>query len=193
RKIPKETRYVGLDISSNLIKDAKQYISPTTPHTFIVHDITKPLPLKKELQFTHATCILALQNIEEPQKVFANIRPYMQPGAKLLLVMNHPAFRIPRQSSWGFDEATKIQYRKLNAYMSPQQIPIQMNPGKSEESTLSFHYPLSSYSLWLKENGFAIELIEEWCSDKTSTGAAAKWENRARKEFPLFLTILATL
>jgi hypothetical protein len=34
--------------------------------------------------------------------------------------------------------------------------------------------------------------MEEWCSDKKSEGAAARMEDRARKEFPLFLTILAS-
>jgi hypothetical protein len=35
----------------------------------------------------------------------------------------------------------------------------------------------------------AVELIEEWYSDKTSEGSQAKRENRARTEFPLFLAI----
>lgn len=193
RKIPKKTEYVGLDISPELIKAAKQYLPEEASHRFIVHDVTKPLPLAKESKFSHAACILAIQNIEEPAKVFANIRPFLHPGAKFLIVMNHPAFRIPRQSSWGFDEATKIQYRKINGYMTAQKIPIQMHPGKGSVTTISFHYPLSAYSKWLKENGFTIDVIEELCSDKVSTGGAAKWENRARREFPLFLTILATL
>ena len=43
----------------------------------------------------------------------------------------------------------------------------------------------------LKEAGFFIELNEEWCSDKKSTGKMAKVENRCRSEFPLFLTFVA--
>jgi SAM-dependent methyltransferase len=188
RKIPKQVGYTGLDISSKLIQAAKSY----SKHPFIVHDITKPFPIPSEQKFSHAACLLAIQNIEAPENVFRNVAPYLLPKSKLLLVMNHPSFRIPRQSNWGFDEAAKLQYRKINCYMSPQKIPIQMNPGKSQEVTWSFHYPLSSYSDWLRKNGFYIEKIEEWCSDKQSTGKAARWENRARKEFPLFLAILAT-
>jgi hypothetical protein len=33
--------------------------------------------------------------------------------------------------------------------------------------------------------------LEEWTSDKVSIGKAAKGENRARAEFPLFLVIKA--
>jgi hypothetical protein len=33
--------------------------------------------------------------------------------------------------------------------------------------------------------------MEEWTSDKVSVGKAAKGENRARAEFPLFMAIRA--
>jgi len=38
-----------------------------------------------------------------------------------------------------------------------------------------------------------IEKIEEWASDKDSVGKAAKMENRARAEIPLFMAIQAKL
>jgi hypothetical protein len=43
----------------------------------------------------------------------------------------------------------------------------------------------------LFENGFAIEKIEEWTSEKQSEGKMARAENRARDEFPMFMAILA--
>lgn len=76
--------------------------------------------------------------------------------------------------------------------MSPMTIPINMNPSdKSSEVTMSYHYPISAYSKMLNAAGFAIELIEEWTSDKESEGRAAKMENRSRAEIPLFMAILA--
>ena len=73
-----------------------------------------------------------------------------------------------------------------------KEIPIVAHPGKKEsEETWSFHYPLSAYSEMLFDNGFCIEKIEEWISDKKSTGSKAKMEDRARKEFPLFMAIIA--
>lgn len=71
-------------------------------------------------------------------------------------------------------------------------IPINMNPSdRGSEVTMSYHFPLSSYSKMLKDAGFVIELIEEWTSDKESQGKAARMENRSRSEIPLFLAIKA--
>jgi hypothetical protein len=72
-------------------------------------------------------------------------------------------------------------------------IPIQAHPsqGTSSESTPSFHFPLSSLTKWLYEAGFLIEQMDEWCSDKKSTGKYAKREDRSRKEIPLFLMVKA--
>lgn len=110
----------------------------------------------------------------------------------LLIVLNHPAFRISRQSSWGIDPNSKIQYRRIDRYMTPINIPITAHPGeKHSEFTWSYHLPLWEYSRMLKDNGFAIELIEEWTSDKESVGKASKMENRSRAEIPLFMAILA--
>lgn len=191
RHIPKNIPYVGVDASPSLIKAAQKNAFPK--HTFITGDITKPLKLQQK-DFSHAAVILAIQNVEHPQSVFANASQYLRKSGRLVIVMNHPCFRIPRQSSWGIDQDKKIQYRRIDRYSSPMSIPIQANPGKGEksEATWSFHYPLASYSRWLYETGFSIDLIEEWHSDKQSTGKAAKMENRSRAEIPLFLCLAAT-
>lgn len=191
RHVPESVSYVGIDISPTLVKDAKKRDLNST-HEYHVSDVTKPLPIKGSV-FTHASIILAIQNIEHPNLVFKNSAKHLEMGGKLIVVMNHPCFRIPRQSSWQVDDSKKLQYRRIDRYYSPLHIPIQAHPSKGEQSsqTWSFHYPLSSYTKWLHEAGFVIETIEEWCSDKASIGANAKMENRSREEFPLFLTLCA--
>lgn len=189
RHIPPVVHYVGIDAAKSLIKKASSY---QEKRKFLVGDLTKPFPLDKSDRFSHAACVLAIQNIEHPEKVFQHLKKHLEPNAVLVLVLNHPCFRIPRQSAWGFDEATKTQVRKMNLYMSPQKIPITAHPGSEQsETTLSFHLPLSSYFAALTKAGFCVTALEEWCSDKVSTGKAAPWENRSRKEFPLFLAIKA--
>lgn len=191
RHLPQTVTYVGIDLAPSLIKSAQKYdIHPH--HSYYVSDITQPLPNFNQ-KFTHSTIILALQNIEFPDKVFKEAAKQLADNAQLIIVLNHPYYRIARQSSWEIDEANKMQYRRVNRYMSPLKIPIKAHPSQGEASAASwsFHYPLSSYSKWLKEAGFSIELIEEWVSNKVSTGKAAKMENRSREEFPLFLTIAA--
>jgi ubiquinone/menaquinone biosynthesis C-methylase UbiE len=193
RHIPKEVSYVGIDAAKSLIQKARSYQPDDPRRKFYVADITKgPLPITTETHFSHASCILAIQNIEHPKEVFENAARYLLPGAVFLLVLNHPCFRIPRQSGWGFEEASKTQVRKVHLYMTPQKIPISAHPSqKDSEISWTFHRPLSFYFELLSKTGFCIRALEEWCSDKTSTGKAASWENRARKEFPLFLAIKA--
>jgi len=185
KRIPKGVSYTGIDMA----RGADQ-------------DITKPLQISKI--FTHGTIILALQNIEQPALVIKNAAEHLVTGGRVVIVLNHPAFRIPRQSSWGIDEHSKLQYRRENIYMSPLKIPITMHPGQPrpltpERSdggrgvTWSFHYPLSAYTKMLADSNFVIENLEEWTSDKESVGKAGKMENRSRAEFPLFLAILARL
>ena len=191
RYLTETFEYVGADISPSLIPSAKE--ENTYPRNkFLISDITKPLPLEKK-DFDFCTIILALQNLESPLGAFKNIAKHLAKDGKILLVMNHPCFRIPKESSWGIDEKENIQYRRMDAYYSSMKIPIQSNPslGKDSANTFSFHHPISSWTLWLKEAGFVIEWMEEWCSDKVSTGKYAQREDLSREEFPLFLAIRA--
>jgi ubiquinone/menaquinone biosynthesis C-methylase UbiE len=192
RTLAKGIDYAGVDISKSLISLA-QSKDKEKNHRYFVADATGDLPV--EGSFTHAAIILALQNIEHPEKVFANIANRLEKGGTLAVVLNHPCFRIPRQSSWGVDESKKLQYRRIDRYMTPMSIPIQSQPSKGAQSaqTISFHRPISEYVRLLKEAGFVVTALEEWCSDKKSVGGNSRMENRAREEFPLFLTLCAML
>jgi ubiquinone/menaquinone biosynthesis C-methylase UbiE len=189
KAIPNETLYLGVDNAPSLINEAKR-TDRNPNHEYLTADITKSLAIPQD--FTHATIILALQNILNPSKVLLNASQHLVKGGVLVVVLNHPAFRIPRQTSWGIDEGRKIQYRRVDKYMSPMDIPINMNPSdRNSPTTMSYHHPLSAYSKVLKDAGFVIDLIEEWTSDKESEGRAARMENRSRSEIPLFLAIRA--
>ena len=189
RSISPDSIYVGVDLAKSLI-DAAVRKDRNPKHSYLLADATKRLSLSPK-DFTHAAAILSLQNMEFPQHVVRNVAEHLQKGGAFVIVLNHPAFRIPRQSGWGMGD-NKLQYRYENRYMSPLKIPITMHPGeKSSELTWSFHYPLSFYTKALHDNGLVIEALEEWVSEKESEGRHAKMENRARSEFPLFLAILA--
>jgi SAM-dependent methyltransferase len=189
KAIPKDVEYVGVDIAESLISEAKR--SDKNPkHKYLVGDVTSPLSISSN--FTHASIVLALQNIKDPIKVLKDLSNHLAVSSKLVLVLNHPAFRIPRQSSWGIDVNTKMQYRRVDRYMTPMDIPITAHPGERfSPNTLSYHFPISDYSKMLKDAGFVIDVIEEWTSDKESVGRNSKMENRARNEFPLFMVIVA--
>jgi hypothetical protein len=107
--------------------------------------------------------------------------------------MNHPAFRVMKKSSWGWDEEKKIQYRRVEEYLSESKERIQMHPGdRPKEYTISFHRPLQYYFKSLNKSGFSVDKLEEWNSHKKSQpGPRAKAEDRARKEIPIFLFLEA--
>lgn len=190
RAIKTAIDYTGVDIAEDLIEDAQKYDSNKN-HSYLVADCTKAITVTKK-DFTHAAFVLSLQNMEKQDQALLTAQKHLREGGVLVIVLNHPAFRIPRQSSWGIDEQNKLQYRRINRYLSPLAIPITMHPGeKSSRVTWSFHQPISYYTNVLHQFGFCIEKLEEWTSDKMSKGQAAKMENRGRNEFPLFLAIRA--
>ena len=68
-----------------------------------------------------------------------------------------------------------------------------INPGSEASSeTVSFHRPLQTYFKALRKTGFVVNRLDEWTSNKKSQpGPRADAENRARKEFPMFLALEA--
>lgn len=191
RYLPEKVSYLGVDLSPSLIKSAKK-MAKQKNHFFEVGDATQALDFQQS-EFDAATMILSLQNMRDQASAIKNAAKNLKNGGLLAIVLNHPCFRIPRQSSWQVDQAKKIQYRRIDRYFSPLEIPIDAHPGKKTDSaqTWSFHYSLTDYFTWLKQASFAVIALEEWCSDKESTGGAAKMENRARLEFPLFMALIA--
>ncbi len=194
RHLPKKTNYCGVDLSQKLIEEARKR-QENKEFSFIVSDVTSEKTQLKKTDFDKAAFILSLQNMAEGERAIATAARHLKKDGLLLLVLNHPCFRIPRQSSWGIDAPAKIQYRRVNRYLTPLDIPLQIHPGQGEKSETfySYHRPLSDYFCWLAKNGFVVEALEEWSSDKKSEGSAARMEDRARKEIPLFLSLTAKL
>ena len=98
RQLPKEVAYTGIDISPSFIKSAKEK-NRVRSRSFAVGDVTEPLKVKGS--FSHAVCLLALQNISDPLRLFQNAKKHLNDRGELFLVLNHPCFRIPRQTHWG--------------------------------------------------------------------------------------------
>ncbi len=188
--LKKGAHVTGIDISAELIARAKVNAPTGTFHTSPASE----LGIVTNASIDHATITLAIQNIKDAEKVFSEVARTLRVGGSFTIVMNHPAFRIPKMSSWGWDEKAGIQYRRLDSYLSESHTDIDMHPGKKasgEDSaqTISFHRPLQWYVKALTKNGLLIDRLEEWTSHKESVGKRAKAENKARKEFPLFLAL----
>ena len=185
-------RVIGVDLSDKLVEIAKKE-SPKEID-FHVSDASS-LPFVEKNSTDKVVIVLSIQNMKDLNPVLKECGRVLKSKGKLLLVLNHPAFRTPHESSWGYDEEKKVQFRRINRYLSELKSEIKIHPGGNpKEVTLSFHRPLQSYFKSLEKNGFAVSRLEEWNSDKKSeSGPRARAEDVARKEIPLFLFLESVL
>ncbi len=179
----------GADVSRELIALAKKH-APNLAYTVAPAD---HLSFADNESVDLVTCVLALQNMKNLGGALQEASRVAKRGGRVVLVLNHPAFRIPKQSSWGFDEATQTQYRRLDSYLTPSESSIVAHPGAARSaSTPSYHHSLQDIMKALHRAGFVITRLEEWISHKQSEkGPRQKAEDAARKEFPLFMMIEA--
>lgn len=185
----------GVDLSEKLIAMAKER-SPRELQ-FKVSSADK-LDFLETNSFDAVVCITAIQNMKSLAGVFGEAFRVLKTNARLLIVMNHPAFRVPKRSGWGFDEPKNIQYRRVDEYISESETAIVTHPGLNVSqgegggTTISFHRPLQVYFKALRKAGFVVSRLEEWTSAKQSQpGPRYGAENKARREFPLFLALEA--
>ncbi|KKU68520.1 MAG: hypothetical protein UX89_C0003G0022 [Parcubacteria group bacterium GW2011_GWA2_47_16] len=195
-------KVTGVDLSAKLIAIAKE----RSPRDIQFHvSSADKLDFLDDNSYDAVVCVSAIQNIKNAAGVMGEMFRVLAPGGRLLIVMNHPAFRVPKRSAWGYDEAKKIQYRRVDEYLSESSSEIAMHPGlartnsssefvlgNANATTVSFHHPLQFYFKALRKAGFLVSRLEEWTSGKESqSGPRAGAENKARKEFPLFLALEA--
>lgn len=180
----------GCDVSSELITLAKaQSGKSITYHTTQAHELF----FSGVEGYETVVCILALQNIEDLAGTYREVSRVLVTGGRFVFVINHPAFRIPKESRWEWDDATGIQFRRVDRYLSASNVSIDMHPGmKNSAITVSYHRSLQDFFKAGAKVGFAVTRLEEWISHKRSErGPRQKAEDTARKEIPLFLMIEA--
>ncbi len=180
----------GTDAAGSLLEIAKK---ESESIKYVKADAAN-LSFAKNNEFDMALCVLALQNMENLKAVLAEVSRTLKPGGKLVAVLNHPAFRIPQDSSWGFTADNKTQYRRIDSYLSPSKVRIDMTPGSKTGKiyTYSFHHSLQDYMKALSASSLAVVKLEEWISHrKSEPGPRAKAEDKARKEIPLFMAFEA--
>jgi ubiquinone/menaquinone biosynthesis C-methylase UbiE len=180
----------GIDAAESLIRSAKQ--RGPADIRYLVADARALLFLPSG-EFDAAACILAIQNIHPIAPLCEGVGRCLKPMGRFVIVMMHPCFRGSKETSWGWDEKAKVQYRRVDRYLLPRKTPIVTHPGsKPDEYTWTFHKPIEAYVKALRNAGMLIDAIEEWPSHKHSdSGPRAAAENTARKEIPMFMAIRA--
>ncbi len=195
----------GFDLGADLIKIAQSNAGKNKSNINykildaqdFAHEYLKEIK-KDGDKFDIIYCVLAVQNIENIKSVLENAKKVISENGKIIFVINHPAYRIPKFTSWGNVTevgAKEIQYRRVDKYMSEDKIKMDMTPSEKREVfkkyTYSYHRPLQTYFKIFANLGFAVTKLEEWISNKVSEegGKNSERENTARKEFPMFMCL----
>lgn len=178
---------LGIDAGADLIRIAKDAGGGPRYEVGDAAEL-KGLP---DASFDRAVIVLALQNIEPAAKAVGEAARVLVPGGRLVIVLNHPAFRIPKHSDWHFEDG--VQFRREDRYLSELRERIQTHPGSDPDRyTVSFHRPLQYWFKAFAKAGLSVTRLEEWTSNRSSQkGPRQEAEDRARAEFPLFMCIEA--
>ena len=161
-------RYQGVDGSRTLVQLARNHHGENAKGKaqFVLGDVRK-LSSLSEVQANSADVavfMLSIQDMDPLDEVLAAAAWALKPAARVVIFMLHPAFRVPRQSGWGFDPGRKLTYRRVDSYLTPRAVPMKAYAevsARASGTTMSFHRPLSEYINTLAELGFAVERFDE--------------------------------
>lgn len=188
-----EATYVGVDASPRLLEMARKHHGGAG--RFLLGDARKLSAVEglKAASFDAVVFLLSVQDMDPLEPVLRNAAWALKPGGRIVLMMTHPAFRMPRQSGWGWDEGRKLVYRRIDRYLTPLPIPMKAFPGReSTATTRSFHRPLSAYVNGLAECGLLVDRLEEIPGHKLANATGgSRAVDLARREIPLFLGLRA--
>jgi 2-polyprenyl-3-methyl-5-hydroxy-6-metoxy-1,4-benzoquinol methylase len=184
----------GVDIAPALIEAARRRnASDRLAIEYRVGDARRLAEVVEPGSFDAALCVLAIQNLAPLSPVWEGCWQVLQPGGRLVVVLMHPCFRVPRSSHWGWDERAGRQYRRIERYLTSTRAEIQIHPGADPSRTApTFHRPLQAYVNTLGSAGLTIDRLEEWPSHKTSPPGPKKAAlDESRREIPMFLALRA--
>ena len=180
--------YTGVDVSEKLLEYARKYHGK---HGRFLQADAGRLHLESSMQaesYDAVTFLLSIQDMDPLDDVLQSTAWVLKQGGRVVLLMTHPCFRIPRQSGWGFDENRKLQYRRIDRYLTPLPVPMKQH---ASGVTISFHRPISDYINGLAQQGLLVDHIDEVPADDPLNKKRSKAEKMADAEIPLFLALRA--
>jgi ubiquinone/menaquinone biosynthesis C-methylase UbiE len=178
--------YTGVDSSRRLLAVGRRHHGSFA--RFVEGDATRLTHVFGTDVFDAACFLLSLQDIDPLEAAIASAASVLAERSRVVVVMTHPCFRIPRQSGWGWDEGRKLRYRRIDAYLSRLAVPME-EAAHGRGATRSFHRPLGTYVEAFAAAGFAVDALREIAGDAGS--ASSRAERSAAREIPLFLALRA--
>ena len=185
-------RYTGVDASRRLLGFARRHHG--RHGRFLEGDATalQEMPELAAGTFDAAVFLLSIQDIDPLDGALASAAWALRTGGRMVLLMTHPCFRVPRQSGWGWDHGRRLRYRRVDRYLTPLAVPMKGYGAGRRGFTRSYHRPLGAYVNGLAANGLLVDGVHELPTyRKPEPGPQAKAEGAANREIPLFLGLRA--
>jgi SAM-dependent methyltransferase len=183
-------RYTGVDASERLIRLARRRHGAFGQ--FLVGDARRlrDVPSLRGEAFDAVVFLLSIQDMDDLDAVLESAARAVRNGGRLVILMRHPCFRVPRQSGWGWDASRKLEYRRIDRYLSPLHVPNRVELRSGTARTVSFHRPLADYVNRLAVEGLAVEAMREIAVPRWDEGRA-RFVADGSPEIPLFLGLRA--
>lgn len=193
--LPPTVGYIGIDASPRLLSTARRRYGKGNSARFVLANAARLAehPELKPSMADAAVFLLSIQDMAPLPDILTGAAWLLKRAARLIILMFHPCFRVPRQSGWGWDDDRRLQYRRIDSYLSPQTVPVRPIARGRPGSIKAHHLPLEAYINGLVETGFRIDRMLEIpvYPAVVRQGKRSRAENRANKEIPLFLAVRA--
>jgi len=179
--------YTGIDASPRLLAFARRH--HRARGEFLLGDVTRlrALPAIRSDSFHAVTFLLSIQDIEPLEAALESAAYALRGGGRIVLLMTHPCFRIPRQSGWGWDAGRRLRFRRVDRYLTRLDVPMK-DYHAARGTTRSYHRPLEAYVNGLAAHGLLVDrIVEVPALPVAPNGDTARAERLAMQEIPLFL------
>lgn len=181
--------YTGVEISPRLLSKAKQrhghhgrFLQGDARHL-------DRIPALKPRSFDAAVFLLSIQDIDPLDQAIASAASMLRDEGRLVMLLTHPCFRVPRQSGWGYDSDRQLKFRRVDRYLKPLTVPMKAySKQQGSGVSISFHRPLSHYINALGACGLFVDALDELTTYKAGTTRA---DQTANDEIPLFIGLRA--
>ena len=181
-------RYTGIDASRKLLAIARRHHG--VHGEFVLGDATRLAECRtlRAGSFDAVVFLLSIQDIDPLDLAIRSAAWALRPGGRIAILMTHPCFRVPRQSGWGWDPKRKLQYRRIDRYLTPLAVPMKRYGGSRSGATRSYHRPLMDYVNGLAGAGIVVDRLSELPTYRVGSTVGTGWgAQSADSEIPLFL------
>jgi SAM-dependent methyltransferase len=181
-------RYTGIDASRKLLAIARRHHG--AHGEFELADATRLAGCSAlgAGTFDAVVFLLSIQDIDPLDRAIDSAAWALRSGGRIVMLMTHPCFRVPRQSGWGWDPKRKLQYRRIDRYLTPLSVPMKRYGCGRQGATRSYHRPLMEYVNGLAGAGIVVNRLLELPTYRAgSTIGTGRAVQSADCEIPLFL------